>query len=238
MKKIIFALLLTSTTFTFAGEPVDWSGFYGSLLIGRDWAHVTEGATSAIYNNSENEGEIFESRSPYSLGAWNGGIKLGYNKQISNILLGFEIGGNWQNSKGGIKVNFGNDVAPPSVETKIKNFETITPRLGYIFDETTLIYGTAGLAFAQVKRILNDDQGWFDMAYSSKTLKGYEIGFGLEHKLDNKWAIRGNYEYLNFGNNNFTYNTCYEVCPYVPLSLKQNNSIYFSNLSLGVTYSF
>jgi len=71
---------------------------------------------------------------------------------------------------------------------------------------------------------------------NNKTELGYVLGLGIEHKLNDKWALRANYEYIDFGNINFRYQTLYGGVD--PMLITQSNSIHFSNLSAGVSYAF
>jgi opacity protein-like surface antigen len=71
---------------------------------------------------------------------------------------------------------------------------------------------------------------------NNKTELGYVFGLVVEHKLNDKWALRANYEYIDFGSINFRYQTLYEGVD--PMLISQSNSIHFSNLSAGVSYAF
>jgi len=239
---ILFLLIfLGLSKLTFAEDKFDWNGFYGSFSIGRSWSHITENPTQ-ITSETFDYGNQFESRSADEFNAWDKGLRLGFNKQFDKFLVGMELSGNWENASNKITPPFSYDVGPPSIETHIKSFQTITARTGYIFNENTLIFGTGGLAISHIKRMLDDFDGWFGKAYKNKTLIGYEVGFGAEQKLGQHWSLRADYEYVNFGKNKFNYTTCYEddpgTCPGDPLYVNQSNSIHFSNLSAGVSYAF
>lgn len=91
------------------------------------------------------------------------GLHLGYNWQTArNLVLGVE---------GSVTFPFDSD------DLGIDYLATIRGRLGYAFD-STLVYGTGGVAFATV-----DDERFDD------TTTGWVAGLGVEHKLRDNLSV-------------------------------------------------
>lgn len=255
MKKIIFILLLTLSTLAFADDKISWDGAYGSLMLGRTFGNAGEGngdmqylldppPGTLDYNMFGNDGS--------SIKGWSGSIKLGINKKINNNLIGIELGGTWQDAKANghafssyyeIQGDFLGPTDTLLSKTKVSTYETAALRIGHIFNENTLLYALGGLSVGQIKRTITaPNNDWFDagtVMKDNKTALGYVVGFGVEHKLDNNWSLRANYEYVDFGNVEFRYSGPYTYQPgYLNPSFNQFNSIHFSNLSAGVSYAF
>lgn len=252
MKKIIPLVLLALSTSAFADDNVNWTGFYGSVLVGRDWGNAgnDNGNFNYIFTNTlANDYQISGTGSSFN--GWSGNIEFGYNKQLDNNLIGIELGGTWQNgTANGIAItsyNGGPDSTPYSVlsKTKIETYETLSARLGHIFNDTTLVYVSGGAALGQIKNTLyaplNASNNWLNAQGSAasvsdnKTELGYALGFGIEHKINDKWALRANYEYVDFGKINFNY---YNSVSGYEANINLSNSIHRSNLSAGVSYAF
>jgi hypothetical protein len=43
IQKLVLITLCTLSLSVSADEKIDWTGFYGSAMVGRDWGHVSEG---------------------------------------------------------------------------------------------------------------------------------------------------------------------------------------------------
>jgi len=94
LKLFVLSLLALSSSI-FADEKIDWNGFYGSAMIGRDWGSVGMGNGIITIVGIENTLVGAESNSFDGL---SGSLKLGYNKQFNNNLIGLELGTNYQGS--------------------------------------------------------------------------------------------------------------------------------------------
>lgn len=85
-------------------------------------------------------------------------------------------------------------------------FGTLRGRLGYLFGSQTLVYATGGLAYGQT-RSLNQlitgpgPIGTFALNTGSTGVHtGWVLGAGLEYMLAPKWSIKGEYQYIDLGN--------------------------------------
>jgi outer membrane immunogenic protein len=245
LKLIIISLLAFSSSI-FADEKIDWNGFYGSAMIGRDWGSVGMGnGTIAYYAPTQIVGT-----NSNSFDGLSGSLKLGYNKQFNNNLIGLELGTNYQGSSAKGESSVGYIISGIFYPTnglqslaKIKTYETLTARIGHIFNDKTLVYLQGGGAVARIHKSITDiTSGGNWLSYdpveyaNNKTELGFLLGLGIEHKLNDKWALRANYEYIDFGDINFKYQALYSGVDLNPIT--QTNSIHFSNLSAGVSYAF
>ncbi|HOP21667.1 MAG TPA: porin family protein [Gammaproteobacteria bacterium] len=83
---------------------------------------------------------------------------------------------------------------------KSKDLYTITGRIGYTFNDSSLLYFQGG--WAQSKQVYNDvDPTWTPPIdfYKSKNLTGWTVGLGLEHKFNENFSLFGEFNRLDFG---------------------------------------
>ncbi len=102
-----------------------------------------------------------------------GGIHLGYNYQSGKVVFGIE---------GDISLS-GAEIE--GYDSEQDYLASIRGRIGYAMSNT-LIYATAGVAWTQFSFDGDDD-----------TETGYVVGLGADHKLSDKWSLRG--EVLHYG---------------------------------------
>jgi outer membrane immunogenic protein len=245
IQKLALVLLLPIPITVFADDKIDWTGLYGSALVGLDFGHVGEGNGTGFSTAYAPNSNTFSDGIGADLSGLSGNLKLGYNKQYDSNLIGVELGATWQSaeSKNGVMDTLYNGIADTPnatrTQTKIKNYETLDARFGHIFNETSLGYIKAGVAIGHIERSLTDSGtgDWINAGATftgSTTKSGYTLGFGAEHKFNDKWALRVDYEYVDFGNVNFSYNfTAFGN----PAIINQSNAIHFSNLSAGISYA-
>lgn len=117
-----------------------------------------------------------------------GGAQLGYNWQQGNLLFGLE--GDFS----GAGIDDGAFVAGGIASTEINWISTIRGRLGFVRDKT-LIYATAGVAFADIDTTFDTAALSFR---NSDVEAGYVVGGGVEHALTDRWSTKLEYQYLNF----------------------------------------
>ncbi|PRD55195.1 outer membrane protein [Phyllobacterium myrsinacearum] len=171
----------------FTAPAFTWTGFYAGVNAG--------------YAFSGNDRVGFRERGNFlgSIGTLEdngflGGAQVGYNYQINNFVLGLEAdfqGGDISDSISGPlgNLNF-------NAHSKIDWFGTVRPRLGYAFDRT-MIYGTGGLAYGNVKYSISDNVG--NAASESKTRAGWVAGAGIEHAFTDHLTAKLEYQYINLG---------------------------------------
>lgn len=163
---------------------------------------------------------------------------VGFNKRINNnTLLGLEADYEFRN---GHKRSFENlidsegDVVDEGyqVGSKFKNSASIRAKLGYLINNNqSLIYATGGLSLLKMKNTYSStaDGDNFSETHSNWHT-GWTAGLGLEHFVNRKLSIKGEYRYSDFAHktdNISDYEEDYEV------SVDSEHSV-----RLGVAYHF
>ena len=172
----------------------NWTGFYIGAHVGGAWGDK---------DWSDPFGDFFSTPGG-SLGSHNvsgaiAGGQIGYNWQApgSNWVFGIEGQGSWANLKGD-HIFAGDEL----FRTKVRWLATVAGRLGYAWDRV-LLYAKGGAAFAGDKftHLDTDD----NIAFSSdKSRTGWMVGGGLELALAGNWTVKGEYNYMDFGNKQVT----------------------------------
>ncbi|KJC48690.1 porin [Bradyrhizobium sp. LTSP885] len=184
------------------GTPFDWSGWYVGGHVGyaagqSDWsADPAGGIPSSGTTVLTNGFDLFKGS-----GSFFGGFQGGANLTLpSRVLLGFETDVSFPNLIAGTTstgtVSYG--------DTQLYS-GTVRGRLGYVFDNNWLAYGTGGFAWSydQLSRtqlaggVLPSDtnEGAFLWRF------GWAAGAGVEIPVAPNWSARGEYLYTGFGRN-------------------------------------
>lgn len=208
-----------------------WTGLYAGVNGGGGF-----GSTGA------NEFGMFGARASYpaAMGAYDlghpvsGGLaggQVGANWQINSWVWGFEADLDWANI-GGRKTISGSAVAenngggsfPGNFVTASQNidaFATVRARAGVLVRPDLLLYGTAGLAYGDVKSdgdFRFQRPGFFrdygHAGYASGV--GWIAGAGAEYMFAPHWTVKGEYLYYDLGNHSVTsgYGTPTQVLGY------------------------
>jgi outer membrane immunogenic protein len=146
-----------------------------------------------------------------------GGAQIGYNQQIGQFVAGLEadfdafgMRGNANYAVGPIMIPIGLD---PPLSTEQSNrllwLGTVRPRLGWLMTPSTLIYGTGGLAYGEVKissTVLVGPPGgpcpgseFCAFGSNSDTRTGWTAGGGIETVLGPHWTAKIEYLYFDLG---------------------------------------
>ncbi len=160
-----------------------WTGFYAGVNGGYGWDASKIGDTLAPWSISPEGGF--------------GGGQVGYNWQgfyHPNLVLGIEADFQGADIKDFVTVG------STTVKSSLDYFGTVRGRVGYAFDRA-LVYATGGLAYGNVTDELS---GKIDrtVPFSVKdetTRTGYVVGGGLEYKISPAWSAKGEYQYINLG---------------------------------------
>ena len=145
-----------------------WTGFYVGSTVG--------GITTDTKWSYDNDGS-----DRYTTSAVTVGGTVGYNYQMSNIVLGLEADYNWANIKD--YENSGNTM---------DGFGTVRGRLGLAWDRA-LLYVTGGYAFSNFKTCCGDNDE------SAKFGSGWTIGTGVEYAIMPHVTIKLEGLYMDFG---------------------------------------
>lgn len=173
---------------------MSWSGFYVGAQIG--------GATTeAKMVDFDNDRATLSWQSVFV------GLHAGYDHQIGNIVLGIE---------GDVNARFGSsessltyfDAIPWGWRSATKWDASVRARLGFLVTDSTLLYATGGVAFANMKldnpscRACAD---WDDINLYGGTRTGWTVGAGIQYALSSNWSLRGEYRYADYGSKRSNY---------------------------------
>jgi outer membrane immunogenic protein len=189
----------------------NWTGFYVGLNAGGGF-----GRTGASETGIPETGALAIVASAnyglnHDLTGGFGGAQAGYNWQVTNWVWGVEadIQGADIRGRGTLTGAFvaqrdGTPALPGNFVTaseKIDYFGTARLRAGFLATPALLLYGTGGLAWADVKT-----SGQFHYATpvdyigtGSRIQAGWTVGAGAEWKLASNWSIKGEYLYYDLG---------------------------------------
>jgi outer membrane immunogenic protein len=213
---------LPARVYTKAPAMVDpgynWTGFYVGGNVGYSW-NMSDPNTTVIENGNYlggcgiNCGVAVGAAASPSLrpNSFVGGVQAGYNYQVNNFVMGIEADINSFRNRASSTVT---QVYPPPgglgiIYTTTSNVSTdwlftLRPRIGVAVTPGVLLYGTAGLALANVRytEAFNDNQinnFATQAAAVSQTRVGWTAGAGLEAKLVANWTGKIEYLYADLG---------------------------------------
>lgn len=167
-----------------------WTGFYVGATLGGVVGHdlVTNDPTSLV---------------PFLTGPINlnsagviGGLEAGYNWQISQLVLGIEadVSGSSLKQSGTSTTFIG---STDTFSSRLDMLSTVRGRLGWAAFDRTLLYGTGGVAFANLKDQVADPAFPFT-ATPSSNLTGWTAGGGIEYAFTDHWTAKAEYLHVGF----------------------------------------
>jgi outer membrane immunogenic protein len=206
-----------------APAPVySWTGFYVGGNLGYGWGNADNAVTfidpsfDLLGASPPTAGHSETDKLPGLIG----GGQVGYNWQfLPHGVLGFEA--DWQDSGQKTSRSFvdsfvesdlgaNTETVNTNYDAKIAWFGTVRGRIGYAW-EGLLFYGTAGLAYGEVKldgtlsetlNLTAVGPGIFSGTTPfnvSKVNAGWTVGAGIEGALANNWTWKIEYLYLDLG---------------------------------------
>jgi outer membrane immunogenic protein len=178
-----------------------WTGFYAGLNAGYGWANTS---LTGVTGSSNLNGFV-------------GGGQIGYNWQISSLVLGLEgdfQGTGQRNSASALGI---------TVEQKLPWFATARGRIGYAFGPW-MLYATGGAAWVNYKLSAS---GFGVTVSDDATKAAWTIGGGVEWMFTQNWSVKAEYLYLDTGTTTVTLFG-------VPISGRAKDSV----ARLGVNYHF
>jgi outer membrane immunogenic protein len=199
-----------------------WAGFYAGGNIGYGWASDpttltdTTATTLTRVDDADTPAPIFIPLGTTTATAagtgnidpkgWLGGIQGGYNWQSNSFVYGLEGDIQISGQKGTVTIcdTAGCPVGSGSANDSLKMpwFGTLRGRFGFTPSPRWLVYGTAGLAVAEIQDSVTEGPvgGGAGTAWSTDTTRaGYAVGGGVEAALTDRWSIKFEYLYMGFG---------------------------------------
>jgi outer membrane immunogenic protein len=166
--------------------PWSWTGFYVGANIGAVRGHSDTNVDSLV----------FGSYPAASLGGTSviGGIQAGMNWQLNRFVFGIEgdLSGLSLNSSGLVSAF----TVPVTYSSRVNWLATLRGRVGLAFDRA-LIYGTGGVAFADLKDNVNAPVFPFTIDSSSHAT-GWTAGGGIEYAFAEHWTAKVEYLHVKF----------------------------------------
>jgi opacity protein-like surface antigen len=173
-----------------------WQGFYFGGHAGWSWSDIGAGNNILILGSSSLQLGTLSNSNIF------GGAQIGYNIQAGNFVLGVEtdLGGMDAGASGSF-VDPGNKSRILYVSSQGGFYGDITGRAGFSLGNA-LIYAKAGFAFFTGGVKVSDPYDGFGQ--NSGTFTGWTVGAGVEYALSPNWSVKGEYQYFDFDNGNFS----------------------------------
>jgi len=178
----------------YSPRPVaNWTGFYIGGNAGYGWARDSSNALSPLGSSASS----FTMKG-LSAGGQIGGTVHVYGPWVMGIES--DLQASWQKFDGpGNATNLINAVGfPPATAetTRMDWFGTTRLRMG-IAEDRVLFYGTAGLAYGNVK--FDASTAGFTVVDYNPVQFGWTAGGGIELMLTHNWTLRGEFLHIDFG---------------------------------------
>jgi outer membrane immunogenic protein len=174
-----------------------WTGIYWGVNVGYSWGDAkTELGLTGVgtVSGSENMDGVI------------GGFQLGYNYQFGAWVWGFETDIQASGQKGGSTFNGIAPLTTVSTDHKLDWFGTSRSRLGFLWTPNVLVYGTAGVAYGEVKDSATISRVGLGSATNTfKDVKaGWTAGAGIEGAFGGGWSAKLEYLYVDLGKTEYT----------------------------------
>lgn len=221
---VYFLIFLTTEVFALQHSEKRWSGVYagGELGSAGDNVKVQTGVVPGGTYFGPIDANAVNAAGIGHISRWNfsGGMFAGYDYQLADILAGIEVSAN-RLSLNNSQSSAGRYITDPiprfvlSQTLKVNWQETLRFRLGCA-QNRWLAYLTGGAAATRVKYTssFSDNNanagsglpGAWGVGQTLQTKYGWVMGGGGEYAINQRWAIKGEYLYSNFGHIETTYN--------------------------------
>ncbi len=209
----------------------NWSGFYfgGHVGVGMERDVVTDTTTTALFLNAGTKTNV----SPYAL---IGGAQAGINLQFGPAVVGAE--GTWTSSA----LSDNQDTATLAANTQEESrsaphwYATATGKLGFAVNDW-LFYAKGGGAWMHVDYDQLMLVGGIRAAQQQITdnRSGWTAGLGIEYAFNENLSAKLEYDFLDFGTKNYTFNLASGGGPAaLPVSIQSQTHM----ITLGMNYRF
>jgi len=184
-----------------------WSGFYIGGHAGYGWGNDPFNGDVSGEFFGLTPSEIFLSVPGIHSKGFLGGFQAGANWQAGAFVGGLEIDLSATGIKGSSSASatVGTDIAIGNQTDKFDLLGSARARLGYTPSPSTLVYGTAGLAWTRfVQTFATTEISPPDTKVDSSTFPAWRFGWvagaGVQNRLwDTNWLVRLEYLHYDFG---------------------------------------
>jgi outer membrane immunogenic protein len=192
----------------------NWTGFYAGAFGGYKFASVDVSfIPDGAWDGFPADQDAIRSHGPGDLNTSGGelGGLLGYNYQWRCWVFGVEADGGYL----WLRDSYDSGTFPAVIATdksiqsafRTHYLFTFAPRIGYSFGKW-LPYVTGGLAvgdfeFEQRLHNVSPNGVYFSEGDEDETHAGWMVGGGLQYALNERWSVRGQYQYIDLGSITF-----------------------------------
>jgi len=178
----------------------------------------------------------------------------GYNWEIAPTwLIGIEADYGWANNSktgtvpGTIGTILGGTVTNPPTGTAKETWDaSVRGRLGMLVTPDTLLFGTAGPAWQRVQLsasciVTGSGTDFCSLTHNesdSKTLLGWTVGGGVEHKILDRWFVRVDYRYSDYGTYKQLFFNAFSVAPLFDDRFTAHVKVQTQTAGVGLAYKF
>lgn len=240
--------------------PNNWNGWYAGLNVGaavNDFQYDLDPAGCFLTGCGAGgiPGNAFRRFSTGLSGTnFTGGGQVGYNYHFAPLwVAGFETDINYNGLRNSDILN--HPLGPPlfapsafvhSVSTSLDWFGTVRGRVGVLATPNLLLYGTAGLAYGQVRStssVTFPPPGLSDtyLGSTSTTRMGWTAGAGAEWLMTGGWSLKAEYLFLDLDRNDYA-SGCVspsEICNRAAPPFYQTSVLTREHIArVGVNYHF
>jgi len=224
-----------------APATYDWSGMYLGGVLGGGWetTGTNNGVGTVLIPNPFIPPQMFQTTSG---DGFIGGLEGGSNYQLGKLVVGWEGDILWGNIRGSSATSFGPPAAPVSALLTVNTpwTATVASRIGIAHDRW-LAFGKAGVAYEHTD-FTGSASSAAPLAFAatgSDNRAGWMVGGGLEWAAWDNWTIKGEYDYLDFGNRSVVLNgTTFGGGPAVPTFVTTLNNQRISEFKFGINWKF
>jgi outer membrane immunogenic protein len=194
-----------------------WSGFYAGASVGARWAE-NDWTSSDIFPFFGGMVQPVSSGAMNSVAARIGGY-AGYNWQVAPAwVVGIEADFGWGNNSKTANPAPGTAgltgpgcvgvcTSPPTATVKENWDGSVRGRVGTLLTPDLLLYATGGVAWQNVTISASCAPDGTTSQFclisesgsASKTMTGWTVGAGVEHRLFGNWLGRASYRFADFG---------------------------------------
>lgn len=248
------ALISLSTCAQAQSFPAQyWSGVYLGGSVGNAQGQAKSDAATAI----DTAASYFTSTDPQQISAvtdgtvsqssLSGGVFVGFGKQYGSLYLGVETSVNSLHfdetrTTGATYLSNSDGTFTHALSVKADWQVSLRGRVGFVHDRW-LAYVTGGAAATQIRLDASfyDDflgAGASGRDSSKQTKLGWVAGLGGEYALSERWMIRGEYLYADYGKVKTAYTVTNPAFPLLANRLESSADFKTQTLSVGMGYRF